>query len=245
MVKNFSKISLSIVVPVFNEEEGIEKTIIEIFKDLKSKSIKDLLNTYEVVVVNDGSWDGTGGILRRLEKRYRSIKTITHINNQGLGASIMTGIENSTKEYVTYLPADGQAFLREISEGLRLVHLADLILTYRGKREDYSSYRHILSNTLTLSMRILFGLNFKDYNWVHIYRRDLFNSIHVKSNGVLYLAEVVVRTHKRDFSILEAQAKYHPRSTGYSKNANLKNVVRSLIDLIRLWVDINFKSHSG
>lgn len=243
MVKKSPKIDLSIIVPVFNEEEGIEKTIIEIFKDFKKESIKDLIKAAEVIVVNDGSWDNTDTILQTLKKRYRNIKLINHKTNQGLGASIMTGVKYSSKEFVTYLPADGQVFLREISEGLKLAPLADLVLTYRGKRADYSSYRRLLSNTLTISMKLLFGLNFKDYNWVHIYKRSLLNSIQTKSKGVFYLAEVVARTNKGGFKILEAQAKYHPRSTGYSKNARLRIVIKTLMDLLKLWIEPKLKPY--
>lgn len=237
MAKNSSSIDLSIVVPVFNEEEGIEKAIIEIFRDSGNISVKNLLKTFEVIIVNDGSWDNTDKILQKLKKRYRNIIIVKHKVNQGLGASIKTGIKLSSKKFVTYLPADGQVFLREITEGIKLAPLADLILTYRGRKADYNSYRHLLSNSLRFLMKLLFNLKFKDYNWVHIYKRSLLKSINVKSNGVFYLAEVVARTNNRGFKILETQAKYHPRSTGYSKNARPLIVLRTLIDLFKLWIE--------
>lgn len=241
MSKRSSQISLSIVVPVFNEEDGVEKTIVEILKDTKRDNIKRLIRAPEIIVVNDGSWDNTYRILQIMKKKYPQIKILTHKINQGLGASLMTGIKNSSREFVTYLPADGQVFLREISKGLKVADKADLVLTYRGQRIDYSSYRHLLSNTLTIAMKLLFRLNFRDYNWVHIYKRKLFKSIKIRSKGVFYLAEVVVRTKEKGFKILEAQAQYHPRSTGYSKNANPKIVIRTLIDLFKLWIELKLK----
>ncbi|MBU1032290.1 glycosyltransferase family 2 protein [Patescibacteria group bacterium] len=240
MDKN-SKIDLSIIVPTFNEEAGIGKTIIEIFKDVKKASIRKLINSLEVIVVDDGSFDDTARELEKVKKNYK-IKIIRHKFNQGLGAAIITGIKHSTKEFATYLPADGQVFLREISNGLEKATAADLVLTYRGRREDYNPYRHLLSNTLMVSMKIFFGLNFKDYNWVHIYKTKLFEKIRTKSKGVFYLAEVVVRAKDKGLNILEAQAKYHPRSTGYSKNAKPLIVIRTLIDLFKLWIELRFKS---
>lgn len=243
MVKNPSKIDLSMIVPTFNEEEGIKPTVVRIYKDANKNPIKKLINTFEVIVIDDGSFDNTHQVLDNLKKGYKQLKIIRHSSNKGLGASIITGVRYSKKEFITYLPADGQVFLREILEGLKVAPFSDLVLTYRGKREGYNPYRHLLSNSLMISMRIFFGLKFKDYNWVHIYKRDLFKSIKVKSKGVFYLAEIVARTHKAGLKILEAQAKYHPRSTGYSKNAKLRVVIKTLIDLFKLWIELKLRSH--
>lgn len=240
MVKTSSKLDLSIIVPTFNEEEGIEKTIIEIYKDTVRSSIKKLINSFEVIVVDDGSFDKTHEILKKLKQKYQGIKIVKHESNQGLGASIITGVKHATKGFITYLPADGQVFLREIPQGLKAAPFADLVLTYRGKREDYNPYRHLLSNTLMVSMKFFFGLNYQDYNWVHIYKKDLFKHIKTKSKGVFYLAEIVARTNREGFKILEAQAKYHPRSTGYSKNARFPVVLATLRDLFKLWIDTRF-----
>lgn len=241
MVKLLKRIDLSIIVPAFNEEDGIGQTIRSIFEDAKRKGVKNLIKSFEVIVVDDGSFDETPKILGSLKGRYKNLKIITHKSNQGLGASIIKGVKHATKKFVTYLPSDGQVFLREITGGLKIAPYADLVLTYRRRRKDYNHYRQILSRTLMISMRIFFGLNFKDYNWVHIYKRDLFKHIKTKSHGVFYLGEVVVRTHKVGFKILEAAAEYHPRSTGYSKNARLQVVFATLRDLIKLWVELQMK----
>lgn len=238
MSKKSSKFDLSIIVPVFNEEGGVEISINEIFKDLRSSLIKRVISGFELIIIDDGSWDNSYKIIQKLNKRYKNIKIVKHITNQGLGASLMTGIRNSSKEYVTYLPADGQAFLREIIEGLKIARLADLVLTYRGKRVDYNPYRHLLSNSLMILMRFFFGLNYKDYNWVHIYQKDLFKHIKVKSKGVFFLGEVVARTYNAGFKILEVEAKYHPRSTGYSKNAKVSVALATLRDLAKLWFEL-------
>lgn len=241
MSRTASKIDLSIIVPTYNEEEGIKPTIKRIYKDANKASIKKLISTFEVVVVDDGSSDGTGKILSNLEKLYKNLEIVKHHTNKGLGSSIITGVKNSNKKFITYLPADGQVFLNEITEGLRMAPNADLVLTYRGKREGYNPYRHLLSNSLMIFMKVFFGLNFKDYNWVHIYKRSLFKSIKTKSKGVFYLAEIVARANQKGYRILEAQAKYHPRSTGYAKNARLSIVIRTLIDLFQLWTEIKIK----
>lgn len=240
MAKN-SKIDLSIIVPTFNEEAGIGKTIIEIFKDAKKTPIKEVINSFEVVIVDDGSSDNTAKELEKIKRKYK-ITIIKHRFNQGLGAAIITGIKHTTKDFVTYLPADGQAFLREIIQGLKVAVYADLVLTYRGKRADYNPYRHLLSNTLMVFMKIFFGLHYQDYNWVHIYRTAAFKKIKTKSAGVFFLAEAVVRMHRAGFRIVEAQAKYNPRSTGYSKNARLSVALATLRDLYKLWMELKFKS---
>lgn len=241
MAKQIIKMSLSIIVPVFNEEDGVEEAVKQIYRDISSNPVKKIVGAYEVIVVDDGSTDKTGKILKNVKRKFKDLNIVRHRVNQGLGASIVTGIKYSTKEYVTYLPADGQAFLREIYKGLLIARTADLVLTYRGVREDYNVYRHMLSNVLMIFMKIFFNLSFKDYNWVHIYRRRIFDSIKIKSKGVFFLGEVVARVNAEGFKILEAEASYNPRSTGVSKNARFSVALRTLRDLISLWWDLKFK----
>lgn len=245
MLKYSPKINLSIIVPAFNEEEGIKDTVLTIFNDAKLPSIEKLLDRLEVIVVDDGSNDKTFKYAKNLTKRFKNLKIVKHKRNQGLGSSIKTGILNSKYRYITYLPADGQAFLREIGTGLKLAPSADLILTYRGKRIDYNHYRNILSNALMISMKLLFALNYKDYNWVHIYKKDLFKKIRVRSNGVFFLAEIVIRARNAQFSIIEAEARYNPRNSGYSKNARISVVVRTLIDLLKLWKELKLRTEKN
>lgn len=231
-------VDLSIIVPTFNEEEGIKQTVEEIYKDASEKGVRKIIKSFEVIVVDDGSFDHTPQILQNSKKKYRKLKIVKHNLNQGLGASIITGVEHSNKKFITYLPADGQVFLREILEGLKAAPGADFVLTFRDKRKGYNPYRYLLSGTLMASMKVFFGLSFKDYNWVHIYRRSLFKSITTKSRGVFYLAEIVARAKEGGFKIVEAQAKFHPRSSGYSKNARPAVVIGTLIDLLKLWIEL-------
>lgn len=231
-------IDLSIIIPTFNEEDGIRKAVNDVYKDANSAPLRKILKSFEVIVVDDGSKDRTNKILQKIKNKYPNLTVIRHVKNLGLGAAIMSGVGKAKKGYVTYLPADGQAFLREITKGLNLAKDADLILTYRGRRVDYDSYRSLLSNALMILMRILFGLGYIDYNWVHIYKKDLFKHIIPKSKGVFFLAEVVVKTHNANFTILEAEAKYHPRKSGYSKNAKVSVVARTLKDLFKVWLEL-------
>ncbi len=237
---NHSKINLSIIVPTFNEEGGIGKAISEIHRDLTKPAFKKTVSNSELLIVDDGSYDKTADILKNLKNKFK-FKLIKHKSNQGLGASIITGVQHATYEYVTYLPADGQVFLREIIPGLKKASYADLILTYRVNKIDYNPYRHVLSNALTFAMKLFFGLNYIDYNWVHIYKRNLFKDIKVKSQGVFFLGEIIVRIHEEGYKILEVKADYHPRTTGYSKNARLTVVLRTLKDLFELWYELKVK----
>jgi len=235
------KITLSIIVPVFNEEKGIENAIAQIYKDATLNPIKKIISSFEVIIIDDGSFDNTGKIIEGQKSKYKNFKIIKHKKNQGLGAAIRDGIDHSSKEYITYLPADGQVFLRDIYKGLEVAPMADLILTYRDSRLDYNMYRHMLSSVLMIFMKIFFDLNFKDYNWVHIYKKNSLYLIKTKSKGVFYLGEVVARMHVGGFKILEAEAGYNPRSTGVSKNARLTIALQTLFDLLKLWWELKFK----
>ncbi len=228
-------INLTIVVPCFNEEQSLEDTI-----KTNSNDANRILKNFEIIIVDDGSTDNTPKIASALSKKDSNIQLVTHKKNLGLGAAILTGARVAKYDLITYLPGDGQVYLGDIVSGLKKAKDADLVLTYRKERSDYNVYRKLLSWGLTQLLRILFGLKYKDYNWVHIYKKSIFSKLEIESKGVFFLGEIVIKAHKQGMKILEAESIYRPRRSGFSKTAKLRTVVNAFFDLSRIWYKIYF-----
>lgn len=233
MKKIFLNINLTIIIPCFNEALDLEHTIKTNINDAKK-----YLKNFEIIIVNDGSTDDTLRIAKRLDKKYPNIRIITHKKNLGLGAAIQSGVKISKYPLITYLPGDGQVYVRDIIVGLQRTKEADLVLTYRKNRSDYTLYRKFLSFCLTILMRILFGLKYRDYNWVHIYKKIIFSKFEIKSNGVFFLGEIVIKAHREHLKILEAESIYRPRRSGTSKTAKLGTILKAFFDLLAVWYNL-------
>lgn len=228
-----STINLTIIVPCFNESLELENTVKTNIADARK-----YLNNFEIIIVNDGSTDDSPKIAELLDKKYSSVRVVTHKKNLGLGTAILSGAKIASYDLITYLPGDGQAYLRDIIAGVKKAKDADLVLTYRTSRSDYTVYRKFLSWCLTILLRILFNLRFRDYNWVHIYKKNIFSRIKIKSHGVFFLGEIVIKAERLGLKIVQVESMYRPRRFGTSKTVKLRSVCRAFFDLLGIWYDL-------
>src|SRR5690554_6824579 len=129
--------SISIVTPIFNEEEIVESTLIKNIEILNSRNIN-----YEVIVVDDASTDDSLIILNELSKTY-SFKLISHKVNMGFGGAVKSGIEAAQKDYILCLPADNPLDKDIYSAFESNLGKADLLISYRRKRLGYTWWMHL------------------------------------------------------------------------------------------------------
>lgn len=228
--------SITIAIPAYNEEECIEWVVKDTFKSLP-KYFKD----FEVVVVDDGSRDKTGIILDRLAKTHNKLKII-HQRNGGYSQAMWTGIKASKKEFVAYMPADGQFLIEDMRHCFEVMKNNDLVLGYRGGRSDYTPKRIFFSYGFLLILLILFDIKYMDVGWVHIWRTNKVQKLKLMAmGGIFILTEILVRFKKLGYKIIEAPSYYRPRRAGEVKNAKLKVVFATFMNAIKLWFNINIK----
>jgi len=221
---------LSVVIPAYNEEESITVVICDTFQALP-KYVAD----YEVIVIDDGSTDKTGEILDGLSTRFNKLRVIRQ-KNGGFGVALMAGINAATKEYVAYLPADGQFQVNDMRHCYELVKDNDLTLGYRGGRSDYTLARIVLSYGYLTLLTFLFGIRYMDVGWVHIWRTDRLKKMNIRgTRGIFVLTEIVVRFRESGYKIAEGPSYYHPRIGGRAKNANLRVVYHTFFSAVMLW----------
>lgn len=225
--------SITIVIPVFNEEENIGWVIKDTLVTLP-KYFKD----WEIIAVDDGSKDNTGQILERLADQNPKLRII-HSQHGGYSKAMLTGIRAATKDFIAYMPADRQFLVSDMRHCFEIMSKNDLVLGYRGSRPDYTAKRIIFSYSYLLLLLLLFGIRWIDIGWVNIWRRKEVQKLNLKgTGGIFILTEIVVRFIKKGLRISEAPSYYHIRSKGEVKNAKLSVVFNTLFSALKLKLEL-------
>lgn len=215
--------TLSIIIPAYNEATTIE----ELLRRVKNAPLPNM--NKEIIVVDDGSKDGTRDILKTIP----GIRYIFHEKNLGKGGAVKTGIKHSTGDFVIfqdadleYDPRDYSAMVQplidgkaEITNGVRIAPKHDP----RRRRPDY--WFHWLGNsTITLTTNILYGNNSAEYEGCYrVFRRDLLNSVVVHTNNFDFDNELVCKLMKRGNRVVDVPIRYYPRDYTAGKKINWKH----------------------
>lgn len=222
---------VSIVIPAFREEDNIEAAIESVVS-----AVTGLTQDYEIIVVDDGSPDKTGEYARLKAEVNPNIRVVSNATNQGFGYSFSRGVGIATKAYITVFPGDNDMAAQSLKDLIASRGGADLIITYMKPSLKRSLLRRILSRMFISFMNIVFVLNLKYYNGAFICRRDLLQSIPIKSTGLSALAECIIRLVKAGHSYRPIYFEHTGRKHEHSKALNLKSfkaVVRSVFVLIK------------
>lgn len=223
---------LSTFFPAFNEEKNIGLVI-----EGADSVLKDLaLKGYEMIVINDGSSDDTASVVDNLKKKYPNLSLITHLVNKGYGAALKTGFENSKYSWVAFTDGDGQFDFTEINKFLVQVEQADLILGYRLNRAD-SLLRRVYTFGWSMLARILLGLTLKDYSCgFKLIKKEVYQAVSpLEGEEKVTQIELLVKAKRLGFRFAEVGVHHYPRKFGTPTGAKIKVVVKSVIDLFKLW----------
>jgi len=230
--------SLSIVIPAYNEEANAAEAVRRV-----SRAAQDLGMDYEIIVVNDGSRDRTGEVLREMAPAPTHMRLVEHFPNRGYGGALKAGFAASTKELIAFLPADNQFDFSEVR--LLLDKLAPDVVLVSGQRVDRkdNSIRKFNAFGWNLVVRLMFGYLIKDIDCgFKVFRRWVLDRIHVESNGAMIDTEMLAEMRARGYRIAEAPVTHLPRTAGSPTGANLKVVLRAFRDLfrfrLRLWREL-------
>ena len=222
---------LSVFFPAYNEESNLEETIQKVIPVLNQ-----VARIWEIIIVDDGSKDKTGEIADKLAQKKSHIRVIHHSPNRGYGGALKTGFTQAKYSWVAFTDADGQFDFSEITKFIDKSSFADLILGYRLKRAD-PLMRKIYTFCWALIPKILFGMQVKDYSCgFKLLKKKVFDSIQplVGEEKVTQI-EMLVKAQRLGFKFAEVGVHHYPREHGQQTGANLKVVLKSLVDLIKLW----------
>ena len=229
------RLDISVVVPLFNEAESLPELVAWIDRVAHENSL-----TYEVIMVDDGSTDGSWGVVKELSVRYPAVKGISFMRNYGKSAALYSGFEMASGEVVFTMDADLQDSPDEIPEMRRMIleDGYDLVSGWKRKRYDPIGKRWP-SKFFKLTARIMSGIRLHDFNCgLKAYRLKVVKSIEVYGEMHRYMP--ILAKHAGFKRIGEKVVEHRERKYGYSK-FGLERMVKGYLDLI----SVTFMSHFG
>lgn len=225
----FHKQSITIVVPAYNEEMNIADTIDSIHESVAGRNLD-----VEIIIVNDGSQDGTRQISDSLAMNDPRIHPIHLPQNQGLGNAYFTGVQAATKDYVVMIPGDNECGAETLVPLLDRLGEVDIIIPFPVNSEIRSKFRQITSKSFTSLVNLLAGLQVRYYNGTVVHRRSLIQGCPIRSKGFAYQAKVLVYMIYNGASYQSVPVKLNQNKTRASSAFRLNNFIsvgRALIQI--------------
>src|SRR5512145_3181607 len=231
------KPGLSIFFPAYNDAGTIASLAV-----IAHMTARELTDDYEVIVIDDGSPDHTGELLDELARTFPWLRVVHHENNRGYGGALRSGFEAASKELVFYTDGDAQYDPRELAELVAAFGPnVDFVNGYKISRND-PLHRIVIGRVYHWFVRMVFGLNLRDFDCdFRLMRRSVFEKVVLTRSSGVICVELMKKVQDHGFRIAQVPVHHFHRSYGKSQFFNVSRVGRTLLDLMRLWVDLVWK----
>jgi glycosyltransferase involved in cell wall biosynthesis len=224
--------SLSVFFPAYNDAPSLPVLIEKTFATLREQ-----VEDYEVIVVNDGSQDNTGEVLEELRMLHAPfMRVITHPENRGYGGALRTGLGAAKKEFVFYTDGDGQYDVCELPLLLRKMGpRTGLVNGYKLLRHD-PAHRVWIGKVYNFCARLLFRIRIRDIDCDYrLIRRKLLERLQLTSTSGTVCVELVRKLELSGWEIEEVGVHHYPRLHGRSQFFRVRSLARTLWQLLRLY----------
>lgn len=225
---------ISVFFPAYNDEASITGLVGDALALLPS-----LTDDFEVIVVNDGSTDGTARVLEELARGDSRVRVISHGVNRGYGAALRTGFASATKDLVFYTDGDGQYDVRELLQLRPLLAAGvDIVNGYKVQRAD-GWQRKAIGAAYNGLAHLLFSIPIRDVDCdFRLIRRRAVEQVELVSSSGSICVELVHKLHLRGCVFAEVPVQHRPRVHGRSQFFTLRRVSRTAFDLLSLWLRV-------
>ena len=232
--------TVSYFFPAHNEEANLEALVTEALAILPT-----LAQTFEIIVVDDGSRDATGRLADDLTAAHPGIvRAVHHPVNLGYGAALRSGFQAARHDHVAFTDGDRQfrvADLGRLIDRMAAADQPDVVVGFRIRRAD-PLVRTLYARAYRLANRIFFGLTIRDVDCAcKLFRREALAGIAVESGGAFFSAELLIKLRAAGRTVAEVGVPHHPRTAGSPTGAKPSVVLRAVRDFwklrLRMWVN--------
>ncbi len=225
---------ISVILPAFNEEENVGRTLDEVLSYLSSR-----FASAEVLVVDDGSRDRTAAIVEEWACQDGRVKLLRHPRNVGYGAALRTGFAAARGRLVFFTDADGQFNMADLDLLLANLDGADGVLGVRIRRRD-PALRLAAAWVWNLLVRLLLGLPQQDVDCAFkLYRREALAGLQLTCVGAALNAEILARLQAKGCLLRQVGVSHRPRLAGSASGLRPRVVARALAELLSLAVSLH------
>jgi glycosyltransferase involved in cell wall biosynthesis len=228
--------AVSYFFPAHNEEANLRGLVEEALTTLPA-----LAETFEIVIVDDGSRDATPAIADELAAADSRVRVVHHARNLGYGAALRSGFGAARHDLIAFTDGDRQFRVADIGRltARQAEDGAEVVVGYRIKRAD-PLVRTLYARAYRLANRIFFGLRVTDVDCAcKLFRRDALRGINVESGGAFFSAELLIKLRASGRTVVEVGVPHYPRTAGSPTGAKPQVVFRAMRDFwalrLRLW----------
>ena len=223
-------LGLSVFFPAYNDSGTIASMVIRTVQ-----TASKLTPDFEVIVVDDGSADGTADIADELARTYPQVRAVHHPINRDYGAALQTGFRSATKELIFYTDGDAQYDPTELTLLWDRIADADLVNGYKISRAD-PVHRIFIGRLYHHVVSLMFGLTLRDVDCdFRLMRRTIFERINLEKTSGIICVEMMKKIQDAGFRIVEVPVHHFHRAYGTSQFFNFRRLARVARDLMLLW----------
>ncbi|MEK7872319.1 MAG: glycosyltransferase family 2 protein [Chloroflexota bacterium] len=221
---------VSIILPFYNEEACVEQVLIDLRATLQKAGLR-----FEIIAVQNGSWDRTAEILTQLSSLYSEVRVVDIPVNKGFGFGVLQGAAASKGDVVGWMPGDGQvpaiSVPQVLSEMARTA--SDIGKTCRINRND-GWIRSLASRVMNTFARVMLGVSTRDVDGTpKLFRREVLQALRLRSNDSFVDMEALVKARRLGLKVCEVDVPSQPRVGGRSKVRVLETSVEFIGNVLR------------
>ena len=231
------KMCLTIIMPALNEEKDIKAAISDTLRAFEDCDING-----KIIVINDGSADGTETIVAAIMRNDNRVSLINHDRPQGIGASFWEGVDRASGEAVCLLPGDNENDPWEIFQYHRLLEHVDIVIPFVFNREVRPLFRNALSYIYRVIINTTFRGNFNYTNGTILWRLSVLREMRMglRSTGFFFQTDALIRLAKKGYLFAEVPYRLGRRQSGGSKAVSFPSLMQVTRGYLRLLRDIYY-----
>ncbi|MCF7916167.1 MAG: glycosyltransferase family 2 protein [Candidatus Omnitrophica bacterium] len=232
--------SISVIIPALNEEKNLEVTT-----KMVRQAVEKRFDEYEVFIYDDGSTDNTGIIANRIARNDNHFKVIQHKKPKCIGKIYKEGVKLAKMNYVILINGKCDINQYELDKIFKLVGTADMIIPYTLNLKERAFARIVISKIFASILNILFGLKLKYYNHFVLHKREIINSINIKTDSYAFQAEALIKLIKKGYSYIEIGIVDRFEKGIKTKAFSFQNVFLVLVFFVIIIFEIYFKKRKN
>lgn len=222
--------SLSLVLPAHNEEANIGVVVEQALAVLPTFS-----DDIEIVVVDDGSRDGTKATVEAMSAADPRVRLIHHPTNRGYGAALTSGFRATIGDHVMFMDSDRQFDIADLILLSPFVGAFDMVAGFRKERHD-PFHRRVNAEIFNVAVRILFGVHLRDIDCAFkVFNGNLIRSMNLSAPGALINTEIQAKARRQGATLQQVGVHHYPRVAGTATGGSWRVIARAMWETVVLW----------